>query len=171
LEEETLMIFNFNAAEVFKMAIDIEENGRKFYLRARESVEDSEVNSLFEELAQQEVEHKKRFEALKAQLPEAVASNTVWDPDNEMDQYLRVMADEHVFVRSEDTEKELSRIKDVKDALKLAIEFEKDSVIFFLGIQDAVDAEKGKELIGILIKEEQEHLKRLSLELRRLSSH
>jgi rubrerythrin len=164
------MIFNFNAAEIFSIAIDIEENGRNFYLKARESVDDAGVKALFGELADQEVSHKKRFEALKAQLPEAVAGSTVWDPNNEMDQYLKVMADEHVFVTGKSTDHQMSKIKDVKDALRLAIEFEKDSVIFFLTVQEAVDADKGKELIGILIKEEQEHLKRLSLELRRLTS-
>jgi rubrerythrin len=162
------MIFNFNAAEIFKIAIDIEENGRNFYVKAQSSVEDSEVKRLFDDLARQEVEHKKKFEALKAQLPQAAASSTVWDPDNETDRYLRVMADEHVFVTGEDVDERLSEIKNVRDALKLAIEFEKDSVIFFLSIQDAVDPGKGKELIGLLVKEEQEHLKRLSLELKRL---
>jgi rubrerythrin len=163
------MIFNFNAAEIFRIAIDIEENGRKFYTNAQSSVEDSEVKRLFDELARQEVEHKKKFEALKAQLPEAATSSTVWDPENETDQYLRVMADGHVFVTGQDVDARLSEIRDVKDALKLAIEFEKDSVIFFLSIQDAVDPGKGKDLIGLLVKEEQEHLRRLSLELRRVN--
>jgi len=163
------MIFSFNAAEIFKVAIDIEENGRNFYLRAQEMVQDPEAKELFQDLARQEVEHKKKFEALRAQLPEDSASPTVWDPDNEMAQYLKVMADGHVFISSGDAQAKLAGIKDVEDALRLAIEFEKDSIIFFLGIQDAVDVDKGKRLIGALVKEEQEHLKRLSLTLRRLA--
>ena len=56
----------------------------------------------------------------------------------------------------------------MKSALKLAINFEKDSVIFFLSLQDAAEGKAGQETIKALVKEEQEHLRRLSLELSRL---
>ena len=56
---------------------------------------------------------------------------------------------------------------DAADALKLAIEFEKDSVLFFLSFEEAVTGKKDQELIKSLVKEEQEHLRRLTLELRK----
>ncbi len=63
---------------------------------------------------------------------------------------------------------QLAQVKTTADALKLAIQFEKDSVLFFLSMQDATCDDKGRDLIQLLVKEEQEHLKRLSLELRKL---
>ncbi|ABK18893.1 ferritin-like domain-containing protein [Syntrophobacter fumaroxidans] len=163
------MSFKFNAAEVFNIAIKIEENGKKFYDASLKVIQDPGVRKLFADLAEQEVEHKKRFEALKAQLPKSSTVSTVWDPDNELDRYIKMMADEHVFVTSAGLDQELARVTDVKSALRLAIEFEKDSVIFFLGLEDATVSKQDQELIKALVKEEQEHLRRLSLELSRIS--
>jgi rubrerythrin len=163
------MIFGFNASEVFEIAIAIEENGKRFYEEAQGLVDDVAVKKLFEELALQEVEHKKKFESLKAQLPGEATTPTTWDPDNKLSDYIRMMADQHVFLTDEGLDGRLAQIKSSRDALKLAVEFEKDSVIFFLSMQEVAEGKKGRELIGILVKEEQEHLRRLSLELRRLT--
>lgn len=162
------MIFNFNAAEVFDIAIKIEENGKRFYDRSREIVKDPEVRKLFAELAQEEIKHKERFTALKDQLPAGAGAATVFDPNNELDLYLKMMADQHIFISSEGVEAQLGKIQSAADALKMAVEFEKDSVIFFLTMQDATEEAKGKALIGTLVKEEQEHLRRLTLELKRV---
>lgn len=163
------MIFNFNAAEVFDIAIKIEENGKRFYDRSRELVKDPEVQKLFAELAQEEIKHKEKFTALKNQLPATTAAGTVFDPNNELDLYLKMMADQHVFVSSAGVDAQLAKIQNAADAVKMAVEFEKDSVIFFLTMQDATEEAQGKAFIGALVKEEQEHLRRLTLELKRIS--
>lgn len=162
------MSFNFNAVEVFKIAVKIEENGKKFYDRGLKIVDEPGVRKLFEELAAQEVEHKKKFESLLAQLPAQAGAPTVWDPDNDLDRYIKMMADEHVFNSDAGVEAELAKLKGVEDALKLAMDFEKDSVLFFLTMEDATESEKGREQIRLLVKEEQEHLRRLTMELRRI---
>ncbi len=160
------MIFNFNAAEVFDIAVKIEENGKKFYDAAVKVVEDPEVKALFKELGEQEVDHRQKFLALKKELPASATQPTVFDPNNEMSAYVQVTADNHVFIKG-DFEAKLAEIKDAKSALRMAMEFEKDSVIFFLTIQDATDGQKGKDFIGELVKEEQQHLRKLSLQYKR----
>ncbi len=162
------MMFNFNAAEVFQIAINIEENGKKFYDKALAIVDDQAVKDLFMDLGLQELEHKKRFEALKAQLPPEVQKATVWDPDNETDLYIKMMADQHVFTAADSVEKALATVKSAMDALKMAIEFEKDSVLFFLSMLEVTDTKKDQDLINLLVKEEQTHLRKLSLEMARL---
>jgi rubrerythrin len=162
------MIFNFNAGEVFDIGIKIEENGKLFYDRGRAIIKDPVVQKLFEELAQEETKHKEKFEALKSQLPPSATASTVYDPNNELNLYLKMMADQHVFISSASTQAQIDQIKDAKDALRMAIAFEKDSVIFFLSMQEATEGTKGKEFIGTLVKEELEHLRRLSLELRKI---
>lgn len=161
------MGYSFNAGEVFKIAIQIEENGKKFYEDSQKIVSNPGIQELFAELAGQEIEHKKRFESLKAQLPPESTVSGVWDPDNELDRYIKTMADDHVFVSSVSLNDQLAQVKDAKSALKMAIEFEKDSVIFFLALEDITE-EKDQELIKTLVKEEQGHLKRLTLELMKL---
>ncbi|MEM5787193.1 MAG: ferritin family protein [Syntrophobacteraceae bacterium] len=160
------MSYDFNAAEVYKIAITIEENGKRFYEESQKSIDVPEVKQLFAELAQQEVDHKHRFESLMAQIPPASSAPTVWDPENELDKYIKMMADMHIFVG--DITGQVTQVKDARSALKMAIEFEKDSVIFFLSLEDAMAGQKDQELIKTLVKEEQAHLRRLTLELNKL---
>jgi rubrerythrin len=161
------VIYGFNASEVFQIAIDIEENGRRFYEKAMGLSDDHDVNTVFAALAQEEAEHLEKFKDLKSQLPKAASGDTVWDPENEVDQYLQMMADMNVFRSDVDMEERLSLVGSVEDALKLGIQFEKDSIIFFLSMQEATAENKGRKSIDQLVNEEKEHLKRLSLELRR----
>ncbi len=164
------MIYGFNASEVFQIAIDIEENGKRFYEKVMDLFDNPDVRALFASLAQEEVEHLKTFTELKAQLPKAAAKNTVWDPEHEMNRYLKMMADMHVFRSDLDVEGKLSRVKNLEDALNLGIRFEKDSIIFFLTMQDATEDKKGREFVGQLVCEEKDHLRKLSLALRRLTA-
>ncbi|NSW87136.1 MAG: ferritin family protein [Syntrophobacteraceae bacterium] len=163
------MIFCFNAGEVFRIAVQIEENGKAFYEKAQSVIEDAEVKKLFADLALEEVEHKKKFQDLMAQFPPSASTPTVSDPDNQLDQYIQMMADQHIFGTTEGVDRELAGVRNAVDALKMALQFEKDSVIFFLGMQEATCEGKDRDLIHLLVKEEQEHVRRLSLQLRRLT--
>ncbi|ROR03272.1 ferritin-like domain-containing protein [Desulfosoma caldarium] len=163
------MIFGFNAAEVFQIAVEIEENGKAFYEKVAAKIDDPDVQAIFRDLAQQEVEHQRKFQELKAQLPPQAAQSTVYDPNNEMAHYLKMMADGHVFRTSESVDAKIATIQDAVDALRMAMEFEKDSVIFFLSMQDATEEEKGRQFIGLLVKEEQEHLRRLAVQLKKMT--
>ena len=162
------MIYGFNANEVFKIGIEIEENGKRFYDRVLDMTEESGVKDLFRRLAAAEVEHKARFQAWQEALPPSARENTVWDPENETDQYLKMMADMHVFKSNQPFDEVMAGIQSVEDALRLAMQFEKDSIVFFLAVQESTEEKKGKELIGQLVDEEKEHLKSLSMELKRV---
>jgi len=159
------VIYGFNANEIFQIAIEIEGNGKLFYEKALEIIDDPDVKELLAFLAQEEVEHLKKFTELKAQLPKTATEDTIWDPEHEMNKYLQMMANMHVFRSDFDVEKELSRLKNSEDVLKLGIQFEKDSIIFFLTMQDVTEEKKGRESIGQLVNEEKKHLEKLSLEL------
>ena len=100
--------------------------------------------------------------------PSDIKPPAVADPENELGLYVKAMADQHVFRSSSELDKNLARIGTAEDALRLALQFEKDSVIFFLGMQDATCEGKDRDLISLLIKEEQDHVRRLSLQLLRL---
>jgi rubrerythrin len=161
------MIYPFNAVEAVKIAISIETNGLKFYLDAAKRFAPSPAADLFARLAGEEVHHKEYFEKLLEGLPKD--GPTAFDPDNEMDQYLEMMAGMHVFQQDPaEVKKTLDAIKTQKDALELAINFEKDSVLFYVqlkeaaaGVADAISVEK-------LIAEEARHLRILAREYNKL---
>jgi rubrerythrin len=118
-------------------------------------------------LVREETEHKAKIVSLMAKVPAGAWAPAVSDPGQELDLYIKMMADQHVFGSVDELDAQLAEVKTTKDALKLALQLEKDSVIFFLGMQEATCEGKDRDLLALLIKEEQDHVRRLSLQVRR----
>ena len=153
------MIYEFNANDIFSMAEQMERNGVNFYKNASKEVQEPEIKKLLDDLAHMEEMHEKTFMAMKAELNEQEKEQTVFDPDGEAALYLRALADTRVFF-----EKEID-ISSLEGIFKAAIEAEKDSIIFYLGMKDAVPENYGKSKLENIIKEEMIHVKILSNEL------
>ena len=153
------MAYDFNAEEVFKMAEQIERNGVDFYQNAAKNVEDAESKDLLLRLADMEVEHGKTFAALRADLGAKDKASSVFDPNGEAGLYLKALADTRVFF-----EKEID-VSSMEKILKAAIGAEKDSIVFYLGMKEAVPGQLGKDRIEAIIKEEMGHIKILSQKL------
>ncbi len=164
------MLFCFNSGEVFQAAIKIEENGLNFYTKARKAVSDPDIAQLFASLADEEVGHRKYFESLLSEMPEELKRPTVSDPEQEIGMYIEALADQHVFGPGTKQADLPANLATVEDALKLAIQFEKDSVVFYLGMQEATCEGKAREVVGLLVREELAHVRRLSLHLKKCSA-
>lgn len=163
------MIFCFNAGEVFQVAIAIEKNGLAFYENAGQLVSDPEIKELFTALALDEAGHKRRLEGILSQLPEELKRPTVSDLDHELDLYIKNLADQHIFATDEGFKAQSASIHTVEDTLKLALQFEKDSVIFYLGMQDATCEGKARDVVTLLVKEKQQNVRRLTLQMGKCS--
>jgi len=153
------MSYDFNADEMFEIAEQLERNGANFYRNAAAGISDPADKALLIKLAGMEDEHEKRFHSLRATLTEKEKTSTVFDPQNEAVLYLRALADTRVFFEKE------TPVASMREILKSAIEAEKDSIIFYLGMKDAVPAKLGGEKIEAIIKEEMGHIRLLSSEL------
>ena len=155
------MFFPFNAGEVFKIALRLEENGGRFYETAAAKPFSAEVRELFRHLAQAEKSHQAFLAGLLAQVPPT--GSTVWDPDNELDQYLKLMADQHVFSRGQaELDRLIAGLTDLSQAVSLAMSFEKDTIVFFLELMNAADNPESREQMKKLVDEERGHLRRLA---------
>lgn len=163
-------MFDFNADEVFRMAMDIEENGRVFYEKAVLRIDDDEVKAIFGELATAEAEHYRFFASLRQRLPEAARKQNLYDTQEDLHQYLTMMAGQHVFQTKKSVEEYLTQVHSAVDALNLALGFEKDSIVFYLTMKARTEAGSGRDQIDALVNEELVHHRRLSLELLRLMS-
>ena len=53
----------------------------------------------------------------------------------------------------------------MRDILKAAIEAEKDSIVFYLGMKESIPEAFGRQKMDAIIKEEMEHIRILSKEL------
>ena len=153
------MSYDFNADDVFEMAEQMERNGAKFYRDAAEGNVDPANKEFLLGLAEMEVAHEKTFKAIRAELSAKEQAKTVFDPEGEAALYLRALADTRVFF-----EKDIDTAS-MRGILKSAIEAEKDSIVFYLGMKDAVPAELGKGRLDSIIKEEMGHIRLLSREL------
>ncbi|MCK4850809.1 MAG: hypothetical protein KAT11_05625, partial [Phycisphaerae bacterium] len=67
-------------------------------------------------------------------------------------------ADSHVFKTNADSISLLKDSANAREVLELALQFEKDTVIYFLGIADIVPERLGKADILGLVKQEQGHI-------------
>jgi rubrerythrin len=153
------MAYDFNADEIFEMAEQIERNGAKFYRDAAKGISDASHKKLVMDLAAMEDQHEKTFKALRSSLTSSAKTATVFDPQNEAVLYLKALADTRVFF-----EKEIDTTS-MKGILKAAIEAEKESIVFYLGMKDAVPDQMGKKRLDDIIKEEMSHIRLLSREL------
>jgi len=150
------MAYDFNVDEIFIMAEQLERNGAKFYHDSAKKVEDPDFRKLLNDLAEMEIEHEKTFKRMRADITEKEKEYSVFDPEGETALYLRALADSRVFF-----EKEMD-LTSHEAILKAAITAEKDSIVFYLGMKDAVPENLGKDRIETIIREEMGHIKFLS---------
>ncbi len=161
----------FNAEEVLKMAEQIEKNGQEFYRKASEVVDDFEVSRLLADLAEWEKGHEALFASMRNELSMDEKRQTAIDPYCEAALYLKAMADNHVF--NQQTGESLSELEEGKSSgqiIDLAIKFEKDSLLFFLGLERLVSPRLGKDRIYDIIDEEIGHIAYLEKQRTRLNS-
>lgn len=134
----------------FETAIRAEELGITFYSElARRFSKKPELKELFEILAKDEVEHKRQFTELLNNYGDQIFNA------NEMD---------GEFLKGVDISKFFPGMETVDDNIKpaavlaRAYAFEKESVLFYLGIRDVMG---NSEQIEKIIKIEKEHVVKL----------
>jgi len=157
----------FQATDVVEMALELEKSGEAFYRAVAIKAKTAQIRDLFEELADAEVQHYATFQKL---------SETVWDqplmlPD-EWGQYLAYLQAtiQSVFFQGEDKALALAeQVDDEKEALRMAMDFEKETLLFFHDLRDMVSG-GDKAILLRIVNEEKAHLRRLADELRALEA-
>lgn len=159
------MSITFNADEIFEMAEEIEKNGAKFYRTAAKNTADKKIKQLFLDLAAMEDGHLRTFQEMRKQLSPREKEPLVFDPDNQAAMYLQTMADGHGWEGKKNLSENLSGQESVQDILKIAVNAEKNSVVFYVGLKDCVSQRAGKDKVEAVIKEELGHLAVLNRQL------
>ena len=148
----------FNANEVFEVAKRIERNGIAYYTKAAELMKDEAGKKLMIELAEMEAVHEQIFTHMQKSLSGEEHAEGLIDVHNDAFQFLQGMADKYVFNPKEDPMKVLTPGADAKKILDVAIEREKDSIIFFEGIKAMVPEKFGSKRIDEIIGQEMGHI-------------
>ena len=149
----------YNAEEIFSIGVEIERNGEAFYRKAAEKADDADSKKILEELANWEKGHVALFDALKALLPEDFKSGeNQFDIDEEAQRYFKAAADSHIFNKGVDLDAIVAGIEQTVDIFRVALGFEKDSVVLYEAMKKMVPAGMGRDKVDSLIQEEMTHV-------------
>ncbi|MGC9771715.1 Rubrerythrin [Fervidobacterium changbaicum] len=138
--------------ELLNIAIKVESAGYSYYSKLAEKTQ-GQLKVFFNELAQQERDHAKRFEEIMKKYQEDPSLAT-WQ-NEEVSGYAETYAKAFIFPEIENE----NIPETVLGALRRAIEVEKDSIIYYNEIKQLIPDPKPVEEI---INEEKEHLRKLS---------
>ncbi len=146
----------FTMSEIIEVAIRIEENGEKVYRDASEKVSDSSLISFFQWLADEEAEHVRWFFDLKSTVKEGSVDPQLGEMGRTL--LLRMVGDQSFSLK----EMDLTTIVDLNEVLKIALGFEKDTVIFYEMMGSFVQEDAAAAKLDQIIQEENQHVKVLS---------
>ena len=156
---------NFNDAEALKIAVNIEEEGLEFYSTLMKNTRDSKVKEVFSKLASDEKDHLARFQKAYLELTSPTSSVQGCE-DYTVDLYLKYLVDTGVFTKKGEAKRLATEIKTDVDALKIGIQAEKDSILYYNEAAHNTKYPAGKMVFEQLANEEKKHLKLLAEQLK-----
>jgi len=142
---------SFSISEIVEMAVRTEHLGYQFYSEmAGRFGSDKDLRRLFETLAEKEKRHEEIFLALKGHV-------TPEEPEGRQEaaEYLRAIVESEFFLGKEKSLPAMKDIKTVARAVAFALGFEKETLLFYAGLRDAV---KEKNTLDAIIIEERSHI-------------
>lgn len=152
------MVDIFSGSEIVEIGIQIEKNGMDFYLTLMGHSKDIRVQEVFRFLAGEEEKHIKVFQGILEKADKFKEGQLVSD---DYFAYMNALAGEHVFTKENAGRGVANAIKTDKEAVKKAIGFEKESIIFYEGVKKIVP-DNDKKIIDCLIEQEKAHLRQLT---------
>lgn len=155
------MGISFNADEVFEMAEEIERQGARLYKEVSKMAPTEEMKKFFLELTEMEAKHLKIFADMRKQLSEQEKTTTTYDPDNEAALYLKTMADAKGWEGRISPTQKFTGKESMKEVVEIALNAEKESVVFYYGLKSMVPEEAGRDKIEQIIMEELSHIRTL----------
>jgi rubrerythrin len=144
--------------EIIEIATRLEESGEAFYNAAAEKATTPGVKALFEELALQEQYHRRAFQQMGRDVVELALTPDQWD---QFQAYTGALLENHFFANPENALNIAAEAQDEGEALQAALGFEKETLLFFHELRDAVRG-PGKQTVNRIIQEEKRHIQRLS---------
>jgi rubrerythrin len=145
-------------SEVVEFAVYIEKNGYKFYVESMKKLKDERLMDLFQYLADEERKHEETFKKL---LEKTGAFTPHESYPGEYDAYMRNFLKTHALANDNALKEKLESIKTIDNAVQVALDFEKDSIVLFTMLKKYMN-DKNKPLVDSIIQEEVSHILRIS---------
>lgn len=148
-----------SAFDVLAIAEKIERNGEKFYRKASELVEDLASGRVFRDLAIWEAKHAELFRDMKQRLSQQRWELGTFEPAKLDLPGAQVMAGLAVFAIGPAPAKELTGNECREDIFRIAIQKERDSIVYYAGLRAFVPSAADRTVVEEIIKEEMRHVR------------
>jgi len=152
---------SFSLLEAVEVAVNMEEEGIRFYALAEERAGDPESKKLFAFLREKEHQHVDAFRRLYQEIAarEGGADADLWLLDPEVASYFRAVVDSAVFPAKGSAERVLGGLRTPADVLRFGLRIERESVHFYHELLAHCPWPAAKELVGEVIAEERRHFR------------
>lgn len=152
--------------EVLAVAERIERNGAKFYRRAAAMCDDPDLSALFVQLGQWEARHVQVFREMRTCLPEQ--RRELGDLACGQALSAAALAGLAIFNKQAAAGGGLSGQETRADVFRMAIEKEKESIVYYTALKDLVPSQRDSQAVEDIIQEEMKHVRILMQSLERL---
>lgn len=143
--------------DIVELAIQIEQNAEKVYRNAQNKITNPSLAALLKWLADEEVEHAKWFSDLRKKI-----STPIKDP--KVEEMGKALLSDVLGSQSFSLEDaKFTKIRQLEELLSLAIEFEKDKVMFYNLLRSFIEDKATLDFLDSIIREENEHIRRLQV--------
>ena len=145
----------FSLDDILNIAVQLENNGEKVYRRAAARANLASLSSFMIWMADQEATHAEWFEQLKVGAVEMEA-----DPG--LVKMGKALLEDVMGERSFSLDDlDLSQVENLQELIRVSIEFEEDTVLFYEMLAAFVREKEGRALLEKIIAEEHRHVRML----------
>ena len=152
------MADTFSPQEILKIAIKVEENGKKLYGILEEKAKDGKIKSVWRYLKEQEDVHRKVFQEMLDNVGDYIVYE--FNP-GEYEAYVKAIAASYIFTTRLVERKIKDGFGSDREAIDFGIHIEKESILTYTALREYVQTAK-QVVLDKVIKEEKTHLVRLT---------
>ncbi|MBW2432827.1 MAG: ferritin family protein [Deltaproteobacteria bacterium] len=145
----------FTAHEILDLAIQLEENGETVYREAAGQAKNGDIREMLLWMAEEEVKHTRLFTELKQEI-ESRSINPFME-EMSRNVFGGILGDKSFSHRDVN----FAEIDCTEDLIKIFIEFEKDTVLFYETLIPFIEDDRTLRYVTKIIEEENNHIKKL----------
>ena len=144
----------YSIEEIMEMAVQTETLGCQFYTGMADKFKNNAgLVNLFTTLAGKEKVHEKTFAGLKEAVAKSGPEPVEWE---EVSNYMRAFVESEFFLGRGKALPSMDHVKTVQDAVRFALGFEKETLLYFMELRTIV---REKEVVDEIINEENSHIR------------
>ena len=148
-------------SSLLNMAAKVEHATAGFYFQISKNVTDEEAFLVLQKMATNELEHEDFFSDLRLTYENRIKTPiqaTTWQS---ISKYASAVQDSRIFDFDFILNHVVTGSEETGDVIRMAIGFEKDSIVFYAGLANIIEDNEMNKLLKEIIREEFNHLSTL----------